>query len=285
MADHNSEVAPKDSVEMPAPSSWPLALAFGLTMMGGGLVTHWAVTVIGGLVSLRAVVGWWRQVIPHEEHEFVPCRQPAEWAAPVRTSARSVAKLRVGVGHHRMHIPEKVHPYTAGLWGGLAGGTAMAVLACAYGLFAQHSIWYPINLLAAMMIPSIADSTVEGLRAFNAAAFGIACVAHILISILVGVLYAVTLPMFPRRAPLWAGLVAPLFWSALLAATLNLTNPALNQRVNWVWFVICQLGFGLVAGFVAAKTQRIDTMQNLPFLERAAIEGQFRKGDSDEENR
>jgi hypothetical protein len=183
-----------------------------------------------------------------------------------------------------MRIPEKVHPYRAGVWGGLAGGVAMVILATAYGLFAQHSVWYPINLLAAMVIPSVANSSVEGLRQFNALAFVVASVAHILISVLVGVLYAVTLPMFPRRASLWAGFVAPLIWSALLAATLDLTNPALNKRVNWIWFVICQIGFGAVAGFVAAKTQRIDTMQNLPFLERASIEGQFGEERKDEES-
>jgi hypothetical protein len=194
-----------------------------------------------------------------------------------------VATLKVGVDHHRMRYPEKIHPYTAGIWGGLAGGTVMAGLAAIYGLVAQHSVWYPINLLAAMVIPSISSSSVEGLRAFNGPALGLAVIAHGVVSILVGVLYAVTLPMFPRRAPLWAGFIAPLFWSLLLAATMNLTNPALEQRVNWIWFIVCQLGFGLTAGFVAAKTQRIDTMQNLPFLERAAIEGQFPRRDDDEE--
>jgi hypothetical protein len=174
-----------------------------------------------------------------------------------------------------MHIPEKVHPYMAGVWGGLAGGVAMAVLACIYGVVAQHSIWYPINLLAAMVIPAAANSSIEGLRAFDALSFIVALIAHGFISILVGVLYTVTLPMFPRRAPLWAGFIVPLLWSALLAATMEFTNPTLNQRVNWLWFVLCQIGFGLVAGFIAAKTQRIDTMQHLPFLERAAIEGQF----------
>jgi hypothetical protein len=64
---------------------------------------------------------------------------------------------------------------------------------------------------------------------------------------------------------------------------LNLTNPVLERRVNWIWFILCQLGFGLVAGFVAAKTQRIDTMQNLPFVERAGFEGQFREPPSGEE--
>jgi uncharacterized membrane protein YagU involved in acid resistance len=285
MADEHTEVHPKDSVELPAPSSWPMVLAFGITLLGAGLVTHWVVSLIGIIITGRAAIGWWHQVIPHEEHEFVPYRPLAERAVEIRTSGRSVATLRVGVGHHRMHVPEKVHPYTAGIWGGLAGGVVMAGLACAYGLVAQHSLWYPINLLAGMVIPSLTNASVEALRTFNGVALAVAVVAHGLISILVGVLYAVTLPMFPRRAPLWAGFLAPLFWSALIAATLDLTNPALEKRVNWLWFVLCQLGFGLVAGYVAAKTQRIDTMQNLPLLERAGIEAQFREPPADEENR
>jgi hypothetical protein len=258
-----------------------MVLAFGLMLLAAGVLTYWALSVVGLVISLRAAVGWWHQVIPHEEHEFVPFQAPAERAVPVRTEGRSVATLKVGEGHHRMYFPEKVHPYRAGVWGGLAGGTAMAVLAAAYGMVAQHSIWYPINLLAATVIPNIAGSTVEGLRTFNALAFAVAFVAHGCLSILVGVLYAVTLPMFPKRAPLWAGVLAPLFWTALIAATLNLTNPALNQRVNWAWFLICQLAFGLVAGFVAAKTQRIDTMQHLPFHERAGIEAQFERSDEE----
>jgi len=34
---------------------------------------------------------------------------------------------------------------SAGVKGGLAGGVAMAVLACTYGLLKMGSIWYPIN--------------------------------------------------------------------------------------------------------------------------------------------
>jgi uncharacterized membrane protein YagU involved in acid resistance len=278
----HSHVPSKDTIEMPAPTPWPMVFAFGLTMFASGLVTHWTLSAVGLVIGIRAVVGWWGQVIPVEEHEFVPCLPEAERAEPVRTSRRSVVTLQVGMGHHRMRIPEKVHPYRAGIWGGLAGGAAMALLAVAYGLFAQHSIWYPINLLAAMVLPGVAASSVEALRAFRPVEFGVAFVAHGLLSILVGVLYAVTLPMFPRRAPLWAGLVAPLFWSGLIAATLDLLNPVLNERVNWPWFVISQLGFGLVCGYVIAKSQHIDTIQNLPFMQRAGFEGQFgREADED----
>ena len=173
-------------------------------------------------------------------------------------------------------IPEKVHPYKAGLWGGIAGGIAMAILACIYGQIAHGSIWYPVNLLAATVLPSISHVNDAALNRFDLSAFGIAVLVHAITSILVGVLYAMTLPMFPRRAPLWAGFIVPLFWTGLIASTLALTNPTLNEHINWLWFVICQIAFGLVAGFVAAKTQSIDTMQNLPFIERAAIESQWR---------
>ena len=49
----------------------------------------------------------------------------------------------------------EVHPYWTGLYGGMAGAVAMAVVAMLFGLIAQGSIWYPINLLAAGILPSL----------------------------------------------------------------------------------------------------------------------------------
>jgi hypothetical protein len=91
------------------------------------------------------------------------------------------------------------------------------------------------------------------------------------ISMLVGVVYAVMLPMFPKYAPFWAGILMPLFWSGLIATTLNILNPALNSRISWPWFVVCQLAFGLVAGFVIARSTSIKTMQSWPMAERAFL--------------
>jgi hypothetical protein len=278
MAEEDTSRNYPDMVEMPAPSFWPMILAFGVTLLLTGIVTHYVVTLVGFVLSVRAAIGWWRDVIPHELHEEVAVRHPADWAVPVRTTGRSVATLRVGAAHHRMRVPERIHPYKAGLWGGIAGGAAMAILACIYGQVAHGSIWYPVNLLAATVLPEISHASDAALNQFQLVAFGVAVLVHAITSILVGVLYTVTLPMFPRRAPLWAGFIIPLFWTCLIAATLTLTNPTLNEHINWTWFIICQIAFGLVAGFVTAKTQRIDTMQNLPFIERAAIESQWSEG-------
>ncbi len=269
---HGAGAHPDEGVEMPASSFWPMVMAFGVTLMLGGLVTHYAVSIAGFLIAFRAAYGWWRQVIPHEEHEFVPHRHPYERADPVRVSIRSVANLKAGESRHRVRIPEEIHPYSAGVKGGLAGGLAMAILACLYGQIAHGSIWYPINLLAAGVMPELSRASDVALNQFNAKALMAATVGHGCISILVGMLYAVTLPMFPKRAPLWAGILAPVFWSGLVAASLELINPLLNQRINWPWFVVCQLGFGLVGGFVIARTHHIETMQNWPFAYRAGVE-------------
>jgi hypothetical protein len=247
-----------------------MILAFGIALLFAGFVTHFAVTVVGLVIAAAATFGWWRKVIPVEEHEAVPI-DPALRPEPILVEARSVVRLRLGESRHRVRIPEEIHPYSAGFLGGLAGGTAMAGLACLYGLIVQHSIWYPINLLAGVVLPSIGAETVEQLKAFDPLAFGAALIGHGVISMLVGLIYAVILPMFPKYAPLWAGILMPLFWSGLIATLLGIVNPALNERVSWPWFVACQLGFGLVGGFVIARSTQINTMQSWELAERAFI--------------
>jgi hypothetical protein len=256
---------------LPAPTFWPIVFAFGLTLLFAGPVTHWAVGLVGLILTFRGAVGWWHNVIPHEEHEAVPI-EPELRPAPVLVETRSVVRLHAGEHGHRVRIPEEVHPYSAGIWGGLAGGTAMAALACLYGLAAQHSIWYPVNLLAGAVIPDLGNANIEYLRGLHLLPFTAALVGHVCLSILVGIVYAVILPMFPKYAPFWAGILMPLFWSGLIATVLNILNPVLNERINWPWFVICQLAFGLVAGYVIARSTQIKTMQSWTLAERAFME-------------
>jgi len=54
--------------------------------------------------------------------------------------------------------------------------------------------------------------------------------------------------MFPRRPVFLGGLIAPIMWSGLLYTTLDIINPVMNHRINWLWFVLSQVGFGVVAG-------------------------------------
>jgi hypothetical protein len=89
---------------------------------------------------------------------------------------------------------------------------------------------------------------------------------------LIGLLYGIALPMFPRRPLLLGGILAPVFWSGILYAGLGIINPALQARIDWGWFMASQFAFGLVAGFVVARHEKISTLQHLPFAVRAGIE-------------
>jgi len=259
-------------IQMPAPTLWPLALALGVMLLFAGIAIKTSlISYAGVLMALISAVGWWRVVIPEEEHEAAPI-EANHRPAPIQVGARSVMHLQLGEESHRVRIPEEIHPYSAGVLGGLAGGAVMAALACLYGLIAHHSVWYPVNLLAGVVIPSIGHETEAQLQAFDGFAVGAAFAGHMVISMLVGVLYAVALPMFPKFAALWAGIFMPIIWSGVIATVLSLVNPTLNEHISWPWFVACQLGFGLVGGFIIARSTSIRTMQSWTLAERAFVD-------------
>jgi hypothetical protein len=52
----------------------------------------------------------------------------------------------------------------------------------------------------------------------------------------------------------------------------QLLNPLLASRINWIWFMASQMAFGVVAGVVVVRQQRVSTRENLPFIVRAGIE-------------
>jgi hypothetical protein len=166
----------------------------------------------------------------------------------------------------------ETYPVSAGMNGGLAGGVAMAVLACVYGLVKAGSIWYPINLLAATVYAESLKLGPAQLNSFHAGSLAIALVLHGIGSILVGLLYGATLPMFSRRPIVLGGLIAPVLWSGLLYSLMELLNPLLASRINWFWFLGSQIAFGVVAGIVVVRQARVSTRENLPFVVRAGIE-------------
>ncbi len=261
-----------ETIELPAPTVWPMVLALGITLLFAGLVTNAIVSAVGLVLALVAAVGWWRQVLPVPELEHVPVRPVAERAKPIQPSPAAVERLRLGEAGHRVRIPTEVQPLSAGVKGGIVGGVVMAVVALAYGILVQGSVWYPINLLSAVAMPGMSHAAVTELRAFNRTALIIGTIAHGLISVLTGLLYAVILPMLPRRHMLWGGLLAPLLWTGGVWAVLGVINPVMNARVDWSWFVVSQIAFGLAAGYVISRAQPVATMQTWPLAARAGVE-------------
>jgi hypothetical protein len=256
-------------IEVPAPTAWPFVLAFGFTLISAGLLTSASVSVLGIALAAAGCVGWFREVFPHEHEETVPVVFDE---SRVATKRRTVERVAVAPHLVRAWLPVKTYPISAGINGGLAGGVAMAVLACAYGLFKAGSIWNPINLLAATVYAESLKLGPAHLNSFHTSSFAIALVLHGIGSIFVGLLYGAMLPMFVRRPIVLGGLIAPVLWSGLLYSLMELLNPLLASHINWLWFLVSQIGFGVVAGLVVVRQQRIATSENLPFLLRAGIE-------------
>jgi hypothetical protein len=265
----NLQRAP-DAIDLPAPTAWPVVLAFGVTLVFAGLVTSAAVSLLGLLCAATGIVGWFRELFPHEAQVSV---RVVDAAPPASTRRREVARVHVARESQRAWLPLEIYPVAAGVKGGLAGSVAMAVLAMLYGVVSGTSIWYPINLLAAGFIANAVDSaTTSEIAAFHLRLLVIAIPVHLITSLLVGLLYGAMLPVLPRRPILLGGLIAPLFWSGLLYGILNIVNPLLYRRIDWFWFVLSQIGFGIVAGFVVSRQERIRTWQAVPLAVRIGVE-------------
>jgi hypothetical protein len=272
------ERAMQGTIELPAPTAWPIILAFGLTLIFAGLVTSASVSILGSIFALAGCVGWFQDVLPHEKYESVPI---GERVLPAETRHPQVARVEWRTEElQRARLPLEIYPISAGVKGGLAGSVAMAILAVLYGILSGHGVWYPINLLSAGFFP--ARATTEQIAAFHWDAFLIATILHLICSSLVGLLYGVALPMLPRRPILFGGLIAPILWSALIHSMLEALDPTLKQRIDWVWFVVSQIGFGIVAGIIVSRQERIRTWQFLPFAVRAGFEA---SGANDEKSR
>ena len=272
-SEYQSSNAPRNTphgIVMPAPTAWPITLALGFALLLAGLVTSPAVSVLGGILTFAGCVGWFRDVLPHEKDIVVPVE--VEPAVPARTHRAQVKVFDLAPEHARAFLPITYYPISAGIKGGLAGSVAMAVLAIAYGLIKQGSVWYPINLLAAAIYSQSIKFDVMSLKTFHLDSFVVACVIHLITSLLVGLLYGAMLPMIPRRPILLGGFVAPILWSGLLYTALGILNPLLDKKIDWLWFVISQFGFGIVAGLVVSRQDRVFTNQNMPFALRAGIE-------------
>ncbi len=156
-----------------------------------------------------------------------------------------------------MQLPEKMHPYSAGAKGGLAGGALMAVVATLYGLVSGRGIWYPINLLAAMILPQFADNSLERLGQFDLPALLVGTVIHLTVSVIVGLFFGVLLPTLPRSPVFWGGVVSPLLWTGAIYSFMGVLNPVMSQHVDWLWFVASQVVYGLTVGIVVVRTEKI----------------------------
>jgi hypothetical protein len=257
-----------DTVHLPAPTAWPIVMAFGVMLTFAGMVTNLGISLLGIVLALSGAIGWFRQVLPHEAHEDVPV---VVENIVIATTRPQVERLVVPA-EDRAYLPVETYPIISGIKGGIAGGIAMIPPALLYGLIAEHSIWYPINLLGGAGVAHWRNPSNADIAAFHWEGLLVASAIHAVTCLLVGLLYGAMLPMLPRRPIVLGGILAPVLWTGLLHSTMGVVNPELDAHIAWGWFLISQVIFGLVAGSVVARQSRIRTAQSLPFIMRMGIE-------------
>jgi hypothetical protein len=267
MDDHTQ---PTGTVQLPAPTAWPMVLALGISLMLAGMVTHWAISLLGLLMAVPAIVGWFFQVLPHERHVYVDVHAHV---VEITSTRETLAHLPIDERHRKL-LPLETFNVMAGVKGGIAGGLAMIVPAALFGFVRYHSVWYAANLLAAGGFVSWAGQSDAFLAEFHLQGLLAASAIHGLTSVLIGLLYGAMLPMYPKKPILTAGFIAPFLWTGILHSALGIISPILNDRIDWLWFVISQIAFGLVAGFVVNLQVKVRTPQfrALPFAIRAGLE-------------
>src|SRR5579875_2807144 len=101
---------------LPAPTIFPLLLAFGLMLIFAGPLFRSLLSYVGVAIALLSAIGWWRKVIPDEAHEAVAI-DTRHRPSPIAADPKSAARLKVGRAQHRVHIPEEAHSYTSGILG------------------------------------------------------------------------------------------------------------------------------------------------------------------------
>ncbi len=254
------EPGKSESVEMPEPTVWPIVLALAITLMGAGVASSLALSVVGGFLFVLSLAGWIGQLLPGRGHRHEPLVSALSRPRPVRERPGTVEQLRAGVPGYRFQLPLTVHPISSGVWGGILGGLVMPVPALAYGILSGHGLWFPGNLLAGMVVPGVSGATESQLEQFQWGALILAILIHMTFSIAFGLFFGVvspTLPPIPGGPVIAGGVLMPLLWTGLCYGSMGIVDPLLERYVNWLWFIASQVVYGLVMSTVVLNSEKV----------------------------
>jgi len=248
-----------NAVEVPRPTVAPLVLALGLTLLAAGVALGLTFLAAGGVLVVAGLGTWIAHLLPGRGHVHEPLVEPARRARSVTGAPGGVAQLQPGMPGYRLRLPQDVHPISAGLKGGLVGGAVMPVPAFLWGLLSGHGLWYPINLLAGMLLPGVGRMSVAELEQFHATLLVVALVIHAATSAVVGLIYGVLLPTLPEvpRPIAWGGLLMPILWTAASYVAMQIVNPSLPGKVSWPWFLVSQFVYGITMPAVVLGAKRL----------------------------
>jgi hypothetical protein len=254
------ESATPGSVEMPRSTAWPIVLALGIALFSAGAVANVALSVVGGLLFVIALTGWIGQLLSGRGHEHLAMVEPALRPQSIGIRPGMVEQLRPGVAGYRFQLPEKIHPISAGVKGGIVGGLVMPIPALTYGLLSGHGLWFPVNLLTGMVVPGISGETAAQLEQFSATGLVLGIIIHAAFSVAFGLFFGVvspTLPPIPGGALIAGGVLMPLLWTGLCHGVMGIVNPLLNEFVSWPWFIASQVVYGLAMSIVVINSEKV----------------------------
>jgi hypothetical protein len=247
------------NVEMPRPTAAPLVLALGMALVAAGVAFGLTFFVVGAAVVVAGLSLWIGQLLPGRGHVHESVAEPGRRPGPVTGAPGRVEQLRPGMPGYRLRLPQDVHPISAGLKGGIAGGVAMIVPALLWGLLSGHGPWYPVNLLAGMVLPGVGKMTIPALEQVQASLLLVAIVIHVIMSVVIGLIYGVLLPTLPSvpRPIAWGGLLMPIVWTGASYVAMQVVNPTLPDLVSWPWFILSQFVFGITMPAVVLGAKRL----------------------------
>jgi mono/diheme cytochrome c family protein len=258
----SSESQAGSGLEMPRPTAWPIVLSLGVLLLALGVATDLIFSIVGGVLLAIGLIGWIAQLLPGRGHEHESLSEVK--VEPIHARPGTVEQLKPGVVGYRFQLPEKVHPVSAGMKGGILGGLLMPIPAMIWALSSGHSIWFPVNLLAGLVLPGLPDmpraELLHQLEIFHP--WGLVCgiILHAMMSIgfgLIGGVLLPTLPPIPGGPLVFGSVILPLLWSGASHSLMNLVNPLMSEFVDWPWYVASQLVYGLATSLVILRSEKI----------------------------
>jgi uncharacterized membrane protein YagU involved in acid resistance len=152
--------------------------------------------------------------------------------------------------------PTEIYPYQAGIGGGIIGGAAMAAVGIITGILIGRGPWYPINLLAATAVRSFQSLSPEQLSEFSLSGLFVGGILHLTISIAIGLLFSILLPMFPGHPVGWSLIAGGVLWVFADVVLLLPLNPVMSRQVDVPSFIIAHLIYTIILGLWVSRYEK-----------------------------
>ncbi|HEX8682497.1 MAG TPA: hypothetical protein VF707_09310 [Ardenticatenaceae bacterium] len=151
---------------------------------------------------------------------------------------------------------DNLYSHRVGIMGGLVAGGLMALVMAAWGVWSGNSIWYPVNLIAATLLPSLQAALPETVAQFSLSGLLVGTALHLTISTVLGLVFVLLLPTLPGSMGLWALVIGPLLWAGAQFALLPVVNSQVEPLVYEPTFAVAHLAYSLTLGWWLARASK-----------------------------